>query len=82
MAASSCVQSMAPFAMVTLPLFTSNALPLPDVPVRVIVQPPKSIVSDVPAPTFGSTRASSVTSASSATVSPSCAAATAAASVP
>ena len=37
MAVSSCEQSIAPFWMVTVPLFTSNALPLPEVPVRVIV---------------------------------------------
>ena len=79
MAASSCVQSMAPLVMVTSPLLTSNALPLPEVPSRVMVKPPKSMVIAFPAPGFGSMRASSVTSARRATVSPSCAAATASA---
>ena len=79
MAVSSCEQSIVPFWMVTSPLFTSNALPLPPVPVRVIVFPPRSMVSVVFAPRFGSTRASSVTLSRSRTVEPSTALATAAA---
>ena len=80
-AASFCVQSMTPFLIVTSPLFTSNTLPLPVVPVRVRVLPARSIVSAVFAPRFGSTRASSVRFLSSVTVLPSEAAATAPASV-
>ena len=81
MSVSSCVQLMTPFVISTLPLFTSNALPLPDVPVRAIVFPPRSIVIAVSAPTFGSTRSVSVTLPSSRTVQPFVAAATASASV-